>query len=63
MITHFSPLESEDVHFYGKIRIGKSGVKIGLNKECTKQEKGRAHADLLLTHREPDWKNRGDPDR
>lgn len=49
--------------FNGKIRTGESGIKIGLNKECTKQEKGRAHADLLLTHRQPDWKTRGDPDR
>lgn len=47
--------------FNGKIRTGKSGEKRG-SKECTKQEKGREHADLFLTKHQPDGETGGDPD-
>lgn len=48
--------------FNGKIRAGKSGEKMGSKKECTKQEKGRAHADLFLKKHQPDGETEGDPD-
>lgn len=48
--------------FNGKIRTGKSGEKMGSKKECTKQEKGREHADLFLTKHQPDRETGGDPD-
>lgn len=48
--------------FNGKIRTGKSGEKMGSKKECTKQEEGRAHADLFLTKHQPDEETGGDPD-
>lgn len=46
----------------GKIGTGKSGEKMGSKKECTKQEKGRAHADLFLTKHQPDGETGGDLD-
>lgn len=45
--------------FNAKIRTGKSGEKMG-SKECTKQEKGRAHADLFVTKHQPDGETGGD---
>lgn len=48
--------------FNGKIRTGKSGEKMRSKKECTKQEKGRAHVDLFLTKHQLDGETGGDPD-
>lgn len=46
----------------GKIRTGKSGEEMGPKEECTKQEKGTAHADLFLTKHQPDGETGGDSD-